>query len=804
MGHRSSRCPGGSPSRDAEVTTHRANAEKRWQAAAVQRGWSLLLLLLVVAGIPAAFAQMPLARLTTVFPPGGQRGTTQEVVLQGSDLDDLTGLWSSNARVTAVPKPGRPLAWDLVIPEDVPPGRIDLRAAGRFGLSNPRAFVIGRAPELTLNPTNVSVAAAWELAPDVVVNGRVPAGVALWFRVSLTAGQRVVFRVAGRELDSRLEPVLTVLDAARAEVDTTRRRWLAFETPVAGSWWVRLHDVTYRGGDEYPFRLVASTAPEVEWAWPQSVQRGLTNRVLLMGRQLPGGTPTRWRGPDGRPLESVEVDIFAPADLTPAQRPCGWRLASAAVDGWWWTPPSEWRVTAPLCFALAAGTNLVAAPTEAPTVLDVTLPCEVWGQAAPRGAWSGVRFRASKGEVWWLEVQSERLGFGTDTLMVVQRETGAEGATRSWVDVVEFQDQDANFGTPGYNTQTRDPAGRFEAPEEGAYRVVVRDSFRLAPDQPRLPYRLLVRAEAPGFALVAHPVMPPSPDPNLRPSQPWVTMLRRGESQAVRVLAFRRDGFAGDIELAVEGLPPGVVASPTRIYSGQNAATFVLQAAEDVGAWSGTVRVVGHAQSGDRQLNAAAASASVLWNVGDYNNELATARWADGFALSVSGGEAAPVVVEPVEAKPAEAVENARVSIPLRVVRRGEFTADLKLKAVGHPELEKLAELTVAGSSTQAVLEIPLAERKLPPGTHTFFLQALTPGKYRNQPEAVAAAEAELKAAEQTLASATGDEKPRAEAAKKAAEERKKAAEERAKPRDVQVAVHSKAITLHVQPAPKP
>ncbi len=272
----------------------------------------------------------------------------------------------------------------------------------------------------------------------------------------------------------------------------------------------------------------------------------------------------------------------------------------------------------------------------------------------------------------------------------------------------------------------------------------------------------------------------------------------------VRVLAFRRDGFAGEIELGAEGLPPGVVAPGAKILAGQNVGTLLFQAAEDAASWSGVVRVVGHAQAGGRELTSTALASSVMWGVGDYNLELATSRWTDGFGLAVSGVESAPVVIEVADAKALEAVEQAKLTIPLRVLRRGEFSADLKLKATGHPELEKLGELTVSGSSTQAVLEIALSERKLAPGAHTFFLQALTPGKYRNQPEAVAVAEAELKAAEQALSSVTAEEKPKAEAARKAAEERKKAAEERAKPRDVQVAVYSRPITLRIQAAPKP
>ena len=42
--------------------------------------------------------------------------------------------------------PGR---FTLNIADDVPPGVYDLRVVGRYGVSNPRAFVVGDRPEVT-------------------------------------------------------------------------------------------------------------------------------------------------------------------------------------------------------------------------------------------------------------------------------------------------------------------------------------------------------------------------------------------------------------------------------------------------------------------------------------------------------------------------------------------------------------------------------------------------------------------------------------------------------------------------------
>ena len=59
------------------------------------------------------------------------------------------------------------------------------------------------------------------------------------------------------------------------------------------------------------------------------------------------------------------------------------------------------------------------------------------------------------------------------------------------------------------------------------------------------------------------------------------------------------------------------------------------------------------------------------------------------------------------------------------------------------------------GKATNAILEIDLAEHKIPAGTHTFYLQTQTSGKYRNNPEAAKAAEEALKQAEKLVADLT-------------------------------------------------
>ena len=67
------------------------------------KGFTLLALLLWA--LPdAAAQQLPRARLTSVFPAGGQQGTTLDVTVAGGDLDGANQLVFSHAGIKAIPK----------------------------------------------------------------------------------------------------------------------------------------------------------------------------------------------------------------------------------------------------------------------------------------------------------------------------------------------------------------------------------------------------------------------------------------------------------------------------------------------------------------------------------------------------------------------------------------------------------------------------------------------------------------------------------------------------------------------------
>lgn len=772
----------------------------------IAAGWWVALL----AG-SGVLADLPQSRLLTVFPAGASAGSTNEITVAGTDLEDSTGLLFSDPRIRGELLPDRPSTFQVIVPAGVPEGMVDVRWAGRFGVSNPRAFAIGSGSEWILNPTNTAAPSALVLPADTVLNGRMPSSQTLWFRLQLPEGRRWMAQVLAAGLDSRFEPGLRLFDAHGSEFDHARRGVLEITGTAGGTRLLQLRDLTYRGGDEFVFRMKVSGGPWLDFAIPNVLREGTTNHVTLFGRNLEGGKPSPWTAPDGRPLEQLTVDILAPFRGDPVRTPVELlgRPASAVLAGecleWRWTHGGE--SSNPLLFALTDLAVSMAGWTGEPppeALAPVTVPTEFCGRFPARGGISGVTFEAKKGEVYWMELWTERIGFPGDAFALVQRERGTRGEKGEvlYADVLELGDNETNPGGTDFNTVTRDPVGRFEAPQDGRYRVLVRDLFHPGADSPRLPYRLSIRRESPGFALVALPLQPIRANDTDRAVHALAPFVRRDGTELIRVVAFRRDGFNGDIELRADGLTGGLTAAVSRIPTGQSVGYLPVTAATNsAGVQHPVIR--GRAMIGTNAVERIA-SMAVSGPTTDFNDQTVAARLVREPLMSVSEVEWAPVTLEPSVTTPLEVTPDGKVAVPVAVVRRGEFTGAFNLRLAGRTELEKSKEASVPEKATNAVLEFVMGEAKLPEGLHRVWLQGQVAGKYRNNPEALALAEADLKAADAALASASDADKSKLEERKKTAAERLKSAEERAKPRDVTFRIYSPPFELKVIPAPKP
>ena len=105
---------------------------------------------------------IPTPQFRTIYPAGGQVGTVVEVEITTTQNDDIEHLLFSHPGITATPlteslqplldktftKSGR---FKVSIRQNVKPGIYDVRAQSRYGISNPRRFMVSTHPEILGN-----------------------------------------------------------------------------------------------------------------------------------------------------------------------------------------------------------------------------------------------------------------------------------------------------------------------------------------------------------------------------------------------------------------------------------------------------------------------------------------------------------------------------------------------------------------------------------------------------------------------------------------------------------------------------
>ena len=707
---------------------------------------SLLFSALLAAAIRSN-AQLPAPRIGSVFPPGGRIGATTDVTVAGSDLDEPLRLHFSHAGLVAKPASGAN-QFAVAIASNVPPGIYDARFVGRFGISNPRSFVVGLGPELITPTTNTTAASAADLPMNSTVNGRASANIVSWFRIQAKKGQRLFLECLAESIDSRMDAMLMLVTPDGRELERARSGgFIDFTAPADGAYLVKLSDFQYRGGEDYFYRLTLSSGSHIDFVMPPAGLPGTKTNFTLYGRNLPGGKPAKGLTADGKPLEQLTVEITVPPLTNQAAAVAAAALpAAAAVDAF------EYRLKTPQGRSMPVRIGFASAPVvleqepnhRAAQAQKLVPPCEVAGQFFPPGDMDWFTFDAKKGDAFWLEVFSHRLGLPTDPFLLVQRVTMNDKGEEQTSDVQELYDTDANLGEREFNTAHRDPVARFEAPETGAYRVLVRDLFQRAERSPRFVYRLAIRRAAPDFHLVAQTLSPKyKADAKDIPIGPVV--LRRGETMSLRVVVFRQDGFKGAIDLSLDNPPPGLRFEGDRIDEGKNSDFILLTAEDDAPAFAGPLKLVGRAKAGEKELRREARGGTMIFPVGSTETERPESRVAQQLSLAIMDKESAPVSIAAAEVKTWDASTNGKLEIPLRVTRRGDFNAKLKLKPLGPGVAEALKEFEIEPSATNAVLKLDLAALKLSPGRHVFAVQGQTTGKYRNNPEAATEAEAVAK-----------------------------------------------------------
>jgi hypothetical protein len=185
--------------------------------------------------------------VTSIFPLGGPAGAQTTVELKGWNLP-VTSLTQTNGE----------------------PGVHPLAVHNEDGIINRLPFVVDNLPECLEKEPNNTISAAQPVTLPIMVNGRIdqPGD---WdvFRFEGHAGDTVVAEVYARRLDSPLDSVLKLTDAAGKQLaynDDYEDKGAGLDThyadsyitatlPGDGAYYIHLGDAQHQGGSEFAYRL---------------------------------------------------------------------------------------------------------------------------------------------------------------------------------------------------------------------------------------------------------------------------------------------------------------------------------------------------------------------------------------------------------------------------------------------------------------------------------------------------------------------------------------------------------------------
>jgi hypothetical protein len=587
----------------------------------VYRTVAVVLLMTIPAFVPCVQAQQPTPRIGYVYPAGGRQGASFRVTVGGQFLDGAANAYVFGGGVLATVveciKPMNPQqaqllrdklkelqerkaaaakgdaqpgtdgaakpSWtpeddkliadirkklaaflprtqitpaiaetvvlDVKIAPDAAPGDRDLRLRTSLGLTNPLVFCVGRLPETSREPARsykdpyAGGGAAlrqprpeMEIALPGTVNGQIMPGSADRYRFRAQKGQSLVVSVRARELIPYISDAVPGWFQATVTLFDSKGRELAFtddyrfhpdpvlnyQVPEDGDYAIETRDSIFRGREDFVYRMTIGSQPFITSIFPLGGKAGTQTTIDLAGWNLAANKLTQ-ESANGR--QGIHTICIHDGDA-------GSNSLPFAVDA------------LPECMDKEPN-NL---PTEAQRL---SLPAIVNGRIDQPGDWDVFRFDARAGEDIVAEVTARRLESPLDSVLKLTDANGKQLA---------FNDDHEDRGS-GLNTHHADSWLRVTVPSDGAYFLYLGDVQHKGGME--YAYRLRIG--------------PPRPDFELR-VVPSSINLRGGTSVPLTIYALRKDGFSGEITLALRDMPAGFTLSGARVPDNQDQVKVTLKA----------------------------------------------------------------------------------------------------------------------------------------------------------------------------------------------------------------------------------
>jgi len=560
--------------------------------------WGLILFSLLAGARNVASAQTSYPMLMATSPVAVQVGKTSEVsVLSRHSMFGAYRVLVTGEGVSAeVVHPeiekdeqGKPVEKKLEelklrfsVSEDAKPGVRDFRIATPQGASTLGQLVVtAEAVVVEQRNNNNTMETAQGIEVPATVCGSIEKDEDVdLFRFRAAAGSRLVFHVRSMRLQNRIhdlqrhvDPILTLRDQNGSTLAASDNYFFgdpafSYRFQRDGEYLLEIRDLRYHGNKYWQYSIEISDRPLVTCAFPLAVQPGTASKVEPIGFELAASATAELKLPADRPNGFAELPL---------------QLAAGASN-----PVPLVISDLPLTLESDAENDQPASGQE------VSLPAGINGRIEKAQDVDHYRFAAGKDEKYSFEVIARRRQSALDPHL---RVLDAEGKQLALADDM----------TIGIRSSADSRIENWAAPADGTYVVEVRDlHLRGGRDYP---YLLRATRSEPHFNLFADTDK---------------TQLTPGGCGVVFVRVERKNGFAGEVQLSVEGLPEGVTATCGRILTeemaakkGQADGCIVLQAQPDadLAMTDIVIRGTGQHQEGEGEEQSLTATARIYQEI---------------------------------------------------------------------------------------------------------------------------------------------------------------------------------------------
>lgn len=652
--------------------------------------------------IPAMlFADLPSPQLHRITPIGINAPGEVEVSILGADLEGTDALLFDHPGLKAALVKDK--VFKLTVAADVPTGTYDVRAVGRFGVTNPRLLSITHGlQDVTEVEPNNAADKAQSITINSAVNGQSDGNNQDLYRLPLKQGQRIVMDVQSARLDTEMDPTLVLFGPNGQQLASNsdyygRDPLIDFLAPADGDYLIEVRDLTYRGG--YPYRLVVSNQPHIENVFPRAVQAGQTVELTVLGQNLGAGSePSLWKLGD-LSLEMRKLRITGSTNILPTG---AYRFLEHA---------SQHSVlpTAATCtligeqIALLNANPQIMLVTDSPTSVEaepndtkeqaqaLTLPTILSARFDRERDVDWYTFETDdKGGAYGFDVYCERIAGRADPYLAVTDEKGNMAGSLD-----DFGHRIASF-----DGHLRDPSGSINLAPKTRYRVMVKDAYGRG--GARYQYVLSVRKPQPDFFVASM-----QPGNNMAGTTIW-----QGGTEQLDIVVHAKDGFTDSIQVTTEGLPPGLHAAPLTITSNQRG-TLVLWADDNAAPWTGPVKLFATAKVGETTLRREVRAFCRVYNqVGsrETRDHVFAVRERAPFKLSV---EPERITVE----------AGQKADVKLRLVRHwSDFKNAVNFQPLNFPGQFQLGNGTIGADQTELSISITV-QAGTRPADYTLVIQ---------------------------------------------------------------------------------